>query len=321
VAVTGPTGEIGMSVLRALEADDRVERILGMARRPFDAGHLSKLDYRRGDILDRVAVDDLVAAADVVVHLAFVILGSRGQSAEVNLKGSRNVFEAAENSARTRRLVYTSSLAAYGYHSENPVPLTEDVPARGSDEHYYSQQKAACEAILAELADGLEVYVLRPCIVAGPDATLLARSLPWNRLPGRVRGLLGSVPLLRPVLPDPGIRFQLVHQDDVASAVREAALGQGPPGAYNLAAEDEITITEFAHALGAAAVPVPRVLTGITADLVEAVPLLPAETEWIHALRYPMIMDTGKARRDLGWTPKYTGHETLEAMARKVRSS
>jgi nucleoside-diphosphate-sugar epimerase len=278
------------------------------------------MEYRRGDILNRAAVDDLVEEADVVVHLAFVILGSRGQSAEVNLKGSRNVFEAAENSARTRRLVYTSSLAAYGYHSENPVPLTEDVPARGSDEHYYSQQKAACEAILGELADGLEVYVLRPCIVAGPEATLLARNMPWNRLPGQARRLLAHVPLLRPVLPDPGVRFQLVHQDDVASAVREAALGQGPPGAYNLAAEDEITITEFAHALGAAAVPVPHALASLTAGLVEAVPLLPAETEWIHAMRYPMIMDTSKARRDLGWTPRYTGHQTLEAMASAVRT-
>jgi nucleoside-diphosphate-sugar epimerase len=309
-----------MSVLKALEADDRVERILGMARRPFDTRHLPKMDYRRGDILNRTAVDDLVAEADVVVHLAFVILGTRAQSAEVNLKGSRNVFEAAENSARTRRLVYTSSLAAYGYHSENPVPLTEDVPARGSDEHYYSQQKAACEAILGELADDLEVYVLRPCIVAGPEATLLARNMPWNRLPGQARRLLAHVPLLRPVLPDPGVRFQLVHQDDVASAVREAALGQGPPGVYNLAAEDEITVTEFAHALGAAAVPVPHALASLTAGLVEAVPLLPAETEWIHAMRYPMIMDTSKARRDLGWTPQYTGHQTLEAMATAVRA-
>ena len=50
-----------------------------------------------------------------------------------------------------RRLVYTSSVAAYGYHSDNPVPITEDVPTRGSPEHYYSEQKAACEAALTEI--------------------------------------------------------------------------------------------------------------------------------------------------------------------------
>ena len=82
-------------------------------------------------------------------------------------------------------------MAAYGYHSDNPVPLTEDVPARGSGEHYYSEQKAACEQALAEATEGssLEVYVLRPCIVAGPKAPALADALPWNQLPGVVRRL------------------------------------------------------------------------------------------------------------------------------------
>ena len=50
------------------------------------------------------------------------------------------------------RLVYTSSVAAYGFHRDNPQPLTEDVPARGSDSHYYSAQKAEVEALLGEHA-------------------------------------------------------------------------------------------------------------------------------------------------------------------------
>ena len=71
--------------------------MIGMARRPFDLGAQGweKTEYRRGDILDRDAVDALVADADVVVHLAFVIVAGRGESREINLTGSRNVFEAA----------------------------------------------------------------------------------------------------------------------------------------------------------------------------------------------------------------------------------
>jgi UDP-glucose 4-epimerase len=93
------------------------------------------------------------------------------------------VFEATVAAGRPRRLVYTSSVAAYGYHADNPVPITEDVPARGSPEHYYSEQKAACEAALAKITgdSSLEVYVLRPCIVAGPKAPALAEAMPWNR--------------------------------------------------------------------------------------------------------------------------------------------
>ena len=118
VAVTGPTGEIGMSAVDALERDPAVDRIVGMARRPFDpAAHgWTKTEYRQGDILDRDAVDALVADADVVVHLAYLIMGSREESRRINLAGTRNVFEATVAADRPRRLVYTSSVAAYGYH-------------------------------------------------------------------------------------------------------------------------------------------------------------------------------------------------------------
>ena len=223
IAITGPTGEIGISTIEALESHPEVTRIIGMARRPFDPSERgwSKTEYRQGDILDRDAVDALVADVDVVVHLAFIIMGSREESARVNLAGTRNVFEATVAAARPRRLVYTSSVAAYGYHADNPTPITEDAAPQGSPEHYYSEQKAACESALREITAGssLEVFVLRPSIVAGPKATLLADAMPWNQLPSPVRRLTQSLPLPKPLLPDPGTPLQLVHHDDVASAI------------------------------------------------------------------------------------------------------
>src|SRR6266545_3679635 len=102
----------------------------------------------------------------------------------------------AVGATRPRRLVYTSSVAAYGYHADNPLPLTEDVSPRGSAEHYYSEQKAACEAAL--------------------------------------RGVAGVIFALAPLVPDPGIPLQLIHHDDVAAAIALAAHGAGKPGAYNL---------------------------------------------------------------------------------------
>ncbi len=236
VAVTGPTGEIGRSAVTALEREPGVDAIIGMARRPFSPSSRGwqKTTYQQGDILDREAVDAVVAQADVVIHLAFIIMGSRDESARVNLQGTRNVFEATVAAGRPRRLVYTSSVAAYGYHSDNPVPLTEDVPARGSAEHYYSAQKAASEAMLAEITKDspLEVFVLRPCIVAGPGATALADAMPWNQLPGPLRAIVKAVqaiPVLKPVVPDPGYPLQLVHHDDVASAIALAATAPAPP--------------------------------------------------------------------------------------------
>jgi len=322
VAVTGPTGDIGISAVTALDQDPAVERVIGMARRPFDlaAQDWRKTEYRQGDILDRDAVDALVADADIVVHLAFIIMGSREESARVNLAGTRNVFEATVTAQRPRRLVYTSSVAAYGYHSDNPVPITEDVPPRGSPEHYYSEQKAACEAALSEITGGsmLEVYVLRPSIVAGPKAQTLVEAMPWNQLPGVMRKVSEVLPVLKPPLPDPGTPLQLVHHDDVATAIALAATTSAPPGAYNLAGDREVSISDVADALGARPVPVPRVAMSAASGVVARLPFVPSALEWLHAGRTSVVMDTTKAKTHLGWTPKYTTAETLSALAESV---
>src|SRR3712207_148549 len=125
VAVTGPTGAIGRALLRSLDRTRAVSRGLGMARRPFDPDRmgLRKTEYRQGDILDRDAVDALVADADVIVHLAFIIVGGQQETRSVNLQGSRTVFAAAASAPRARRLIYTSSVAAYGFHPDHPQPL------------------------------------------------------------------------------------------------------------------------------------------------------------------------------------------------------
>ena len=153
VAVTGPTGDVGRAAVRALEARPEVGEIIGMARRPFDpAEHgWQRTVYRRGDILDRDAVDGLVADADVVVHLAFIIFGDHEEAHQVNLEGSRNVFEATAASSASR-LVYTSSVAAYGFDGRDRGWLTEDMPAAGTKGFYYSAHKAELEGLLAELA-------------------------------------------------------------------------------------------------------------------------------------------------------------------------
>jgi UDP-glucose 4-epimerase len=322
VAVTGPTGEIGISAVEALEREPKVSKIVGMARRPFDPAVLgwSKTEYRQGDILDRAAIDALVADADVVVHLAYLIMGSRDESRRINLAGTRNVFEATVAGPPTR-LVYTSSVAAYGYHSDNPVPLTEDVPTRGSKEHYYSAQKAECEAVLREITEGtdLSVYVLRPCVVAGPKATALADSMPWRKiselLPKSLRSVAELVQGALPLMPDTGIPMQLVHHDDVASAIALAVLGAGEPGAYNLAADGEVSLTEVAKATGSRAVRVPQAVAAGASAVLARLPMVPAAAEWIHVGRTSVVMDTSRAKSILGWRPAYTARETLDALA------
>ena len=312
VAVTGPTGDIGRALLRRLDADPLVTKVLGMARRPFDPASqgLEKTEYRQGDVLDRDAVQALAGEADVLVHLAVIIVGGREETRSVNLEGSRNVFEAARG---VKRLVYTSSVAAYGFHSENPQPLTEDVPARGSDAHYYSAQKAELEATLREALEGAdtEAYVLRPCIVAGGDALALVEAFP---------SLLRKSPV-GPVLPDPGTPFQLVHTEDVALALAAAVRGEGEPGIYNLAGAGTISVGDLARAFGWHSLQVPRAGVAATAAVTGKLPLMPPQVSWLNALRVPVVMDTARAREQLGWQPQHDTRAVLADTARSARAA
>lgn len=318
VAITGPTGEIGKPLLAELERRVEVESVVGMARRPFDPAEegWKKVSYRRGDILDRGSLAALFDGADIAVHLAFAIFGSREETRKVNLEGSRNVFEAAIR-AGVSRLIYASSVAAYGFHAENPQPLTEEVPTSGTEGFYYSAQKAELEDLLDELLAGssVDAYVFRPCIVAGPRATMLVEQVvgavrAGDPVPLLRRGI-GRLPLVRPVLPDPGVPFQLVHHDDVAQALATAIAGDGPPGAYNLAGEGVVGLGDVAHALGWRSVPVPGPAVSVGSAAARRLTFASTKLEWAAALDTPVLMDASKARRELGWTPQHDALETL----------
>jgi UDP-glucose 4-epimerase len=326
VAVTGPTGEIGRPFVTALERMPEVERVIGMARRPFDpaAQGWDKVEYRQGDVLDRASVEALVEGADVVAHLAFAIVAGSGASREINLAGSRTVFEIAA-AAGVKWLVYTSSVAAYGFHPGAPGLLTEELPVRGTPRHPYSADKAEVEAALAAALAGsdTDAYVFRPCIVAGPRAQLLLELVPLlavgRRLPGVVRWALDRAPALRPVLPDPGVPFQLVHHDDVAAALCAGVAGVGEPGLYNLAGPGQLTVSDLAEELGWHSMPVPQIAVGAAAEAVARLPLLPDEAAWIEAVRRPVLMDTSRACEQLGWQPRHDARETLRQTVAAAR--
>ena len=328
VAVTGPTGDLGIAVVDKLERARSVKKVVGMARRPFDPAEQGwkKTEYRQGDVQDVGSVRDTVKGADVVIHLAFSLMGEGDRTRSINVDGSRTVFETAAE-AGVERICYASSVAAYGFHADNPAWLTEDVPARGTDEHFYSAQKAEVESVLAEVLmrhQRTAAYVFRPCIVAGPRAQMLLEEMPYYRIsgsvPDAVMGVLASMPILKPVIPDPGIRFQLVHEDDVASAFVAGVRGLGEPGAYNLAGNGTVRMTDVADELGWYSVPVPEPVVGFTAGLVDRLPMAPESVSWIHAVRRPVLMKTDHARDALKWKPEHTAKATLKQMVAARRA-
>jgi nucleoside-diphosphate-sugar epimerase len=323
VAVTGPTGTFGFGLIPQLQADGRVARIVGIARRPFDpaACGWTKMEYRRGDVRDPGALRDAFAHADVVVHLAFLVTGAASGEAirSVNVEGTLNAFRAAA-AAGARRFVYSSSVAAYGFHPDNPVGMTEDWPVRPAARLFYAKEKAELERLLhAEAAGrpaGPALYLLRPSIVLGPHAVGAKGVLPGPLAPlGRwLAGRAGRLPV--PVLV-PALPLQLVHEEDVGQALLRCVVAAGPPGAYNIAADGIVTATDVARELGMVPLPFPARPAQLAAQAIAALPLLPPVAQWVEAASHPAIMDTTRARKELGWVPRFTALEALRETLRR----
>jgi nucleoside-diphosphate-sugar epimerase len=328
VAVTGPTGTFGFGLVPLLQADERIARIIGIARRPFDPARYgwTKMEYRRGDVRDPATLREAFETADVVVHLAFLITGTAPaeELRAVNVEGTLNAFRAAGGA---RRFVYASSVAAYGFHPDNPVGMTEDWPVRPAARLFYAREKAELEQLLqAEAvrtaAAGPALYLLRPPIVLGPHAIGAKDLLPGPLAPlGRglasltarasqaVRaGRLPRLPVLVPSMP-----FQCVHEDDLGDALLRCVVAAGPPGAYNVAADGILTGADVAREFGLLPLPLPARPAQLAARAAAALPFLPPAAQWVEAASHPAIMNTTKAKNELGWTPRYTALEALRS--------
>jgi nucleoside-diphosphate-sugar epimerase len=323
VAVTGPTGTFGFGLIPLLQADPRVERIVGIARRPFDpsAHGWSKMEYRRGDVRDPDALREAFAEADVVVHLAFMITGtaSRQTIRAINVEGTLGAFSAAA-AAQAKRFVYASSVAAYGFHPDNPIGMTEDWPIRPAARLFYAQEKAELERLLGDEAQEhpeLGLYLLRPPIVLGPHAVGAKDVLPDPVAAAAQRMLAFAKQLPVPIpVPAPDLPMQFIHEDDVGQALLACVVGAGPPGAYNIAADGVLTMADVVRELGLTPVPIPAAWASSAARAAATIPplpFLPPAAEWVEAAAHPAIMDTTKAKRELGWRPKVTALEALRA--------
>lgn len=317
VVVTGATGNVGTSVLRSLVHEPRVESIVGIARRRPQLAW-PKTEWVEAD----VAHDDLrphFEGADAVVHLAWAIQPSRDMGAlrATNVEGSRRVFYAAGR-AGVGALVYASSIGAYSAGPKDRR-VDESWPTEGIDSSFYSRHKAEVERLLdgfeREFPDVRSVRLRKALIFKREAASEIRRYFAGPFLPGS----LLRRPLI-PVIPDvDGLRFQAVHSHDVGYAYRLALVSE-VSGAFNIAADPVLDPKELADLLHARTVPVPPRVLRAAASATWRLRLQPSPPGWVDmALNVP-LMDTGRARLELGWEPKHTAREALMDLLNGMRN-
>jgi UDP-glucose 4-epimerase len=240
VALTGACSTLARSVLGLLDQDDRVESILALDIRPYQGVPSAKIQFQRTDIRSLSALRTAFARREAVIHLAFVVVSDVPDFPTiqaVSIEGSKNVMQAAADCG-VRKLIYTSSVAAYGAVPGNPALVNEETPIRGEENRnnfYYSYTKAAVEKAMDDFVQAHPQLVLtrfRPHLVAGPNFLEHTGNLASL---SRIAGPSRSYWAFRAEGPN-GSLLQYTHEEDLAKAV-QYALHHDMPGAYNIAGE------------------------------------------------------------------------------------
>jgi UDP-glucose 4-epimerase len=316
VVVTGATGNVGTSTVRALSESPEIEQIVGLARRK-PAWTPAKTSWIEANILS-ADLGAIFAGAGAVIHLAWAIQPSRDAATleRINVEGSRRVFEAAA-AAGVPRLVHASSVGAYS-RGPKDREVDEGWPTEGTPTSFYSRHKVAVERELDRFEAAnpeTRVVRLRPGLIFKDEAaTEIRRLFVGPFLPNFLlrRGLLPALPRVD------RLRFQAVHSEDVGRAYLRAVLAD-VEGAFNIAAEPPLSTGEMAERIGVRSFPVPpRVVRGL-ADLSWKMRLQPTSPGWLDmALNVPM-MSSERARAELGWEPRHSGVDALEELLGGMR--
>lgn len=303
VFITGGAGFLGGHVASALSARDDVALVVAGDVRP-PAEPVAGVVYEQCDVTRAGALAPLLQrhGIDVVVHLAAIVNPGRDHDLEyrVDVDGTRNVLSACVD-AGVRRIVVSSSGAAYGYHPDNPEWLREGDPVRGNDEFAYAKHKRLVEEMLAAYRGshpGLEQVVFRIGTILGPTVQNQITAL-WDG--GRILAVRGS-----------DSPFVFVWVDDVAGAMARAAT-DGPPGIYNVAGDGRLTVGEIAARLRKPVLVVPASVLATALRIGRALRLTVHGPEQVGFLRYRPVLANDALKRDFGYTPRLTSAEAFDA--------
>ena len=299
ILITGAAGMVGHALLSELK--DHQVFATDLHRPDFMPDEVTylRMDVTTGEparVISKVK-------PDVIVHLASIVTPppkmGRETAYAVDVEGTRKVVNAAIANG-VRRLVVTSSGAAYGYHADNRVPLREQDPLRGNPEFPYSDHKRQVEELLAEarkLAPELEQVVLRVGTVLGEGTENQITALFHKP---RLLAVSGSES-----------PFVFIWTRDLARILKRAAT-DGPAGIYNVAGDGALGVSDLAKAMNKSVLRLPPWLLKAALSIARPLGLSRYGPEQVRFLQYRPVLDNTALKSEFGYTPEKTSAEVFD---------
>jgi UDP-glucose 4-epimerase len=306
VLITGAGGYIGKQVVEALAKDRRqIKTIVASdVRPPLPDEIIDGVEYESCDIREPELAETLRRyAVEIVVHLAAVVTPGRKSDREfeysVDVLGTQNVLNRCLECG-VRKIIISSSGAAYGYHADNPKWLDENDELRGNVEFAYSDHKRQVEEMLAQWRQEhpeLEQLIFRPGVVLGATTNNQITALFEGRF---VMGLLGA-----------DIPFVLIWDQDVVGGIIKG-IHANLTGIYNMAGDGALTMKEMAAMMKKPYLPVPVGLVKGALWILKHLSLTQYGPEQVNFLRYRPVLSNRRLKEEFGYVPHKTTREVFE---------
>ena len=307
VAITGASGYVGAKLLAQLEREPGLRKMVAFDVNPLRVP-VHNIAFYRKNVSE--PIDDELNDQEVttVVHLAFNPKNgaNRRETDAIHEENVETLRSVMASCARTRvtHLIYLSSHAVYGYHSDNPIPISEDAAMRPSPDDSSAHAKQQCEMVLQEFAfaqDDIKITTLRSCVVLGngtDNSMVDSYFRPW---------MLGLTAY------DPPLQF--VYDDDLARVI-SLIIQREITGTFNVAGDGIVHYREMTQILKSKVISLPPFLAYPLMKVCSGLHLQrDATATSLDHVRWPILMSTGKLHQATGYRFFHTSMESLTAFA------
>lgn len=311
VLITGANGLVGNQLVTQLGETGQIQVIATDLRLPDDAHRHPVVQYDTLNVCDPDGIENIFAQykPSVVIHLASIVTPGAGDTREyayqVDVVGTHNILQACHKH-QCKRIVVTSSGAAYGYHADNPVPLKEQHTLRGNLAFAYSDHKRQVEELLAEARQKhplLEQVVLRVGTVLGEQVDNQITALFHKKRLLGVRGVDSP--------------FVFIWDEDLANILCRAA-SSGPAGIFNVCGDGAMSLDSLANALGKPTLKMPANLMRLGLSIGKSLGIGRYGPEQLCFLQFRPVLDNARLKRDFGYTPALNSEQAFLRWAKHV---